>query len=149
VAQIRPMTLVGPTVIGVISAGGEIVAENRAVRKAAEGLPDNLFLDNLETIADLAGGSYAVLNHSLDLGFPRQGQGAQETFGAGVAILSKRAVRFIGGNLFELGGAALRPSRAISGAARHRRLSPGGPGASVSRPSVPVEGERRQFFSVT
>lgn len=144
-ANLKMENLYGAAALGALKSIGEIVAAKQVVRKIASGASDNIVLDNLEVIADVGGGVFAIVNYTQDLGYPRAGRGAEEMLGAGISQLAFRLTRTIAGKILDLdptdnvGGSRMLPSG-------HRRRAPA---ASVVRPSVPVAGARRQFFSVT
>ena len=134
-ARIDFGNLMGPVMVGIASAGGDIIAAN-----AADKSTGNAFMQNASLWTDVIVGGYAIANKSMDLGFPRAG--ADETLGAGVALLAKRASNVVARNLLSLPGAG--GARMIPGRARPR-LAGRGPSAAVETGVIP---RKRQFFSV-
>ena len=134
-ARIDMGDLMGPVLVGVASAGGDIIAAN-----AQQNQTGNQFMQNASLWTDVIVGGYAIANKSMDLGFPRQG--ADETLGAGVALLAKRASNVVARNLLGLQGAG--GARMIPGRARSRL------GARVPSSAIEsaVQPRKRQFFSV-
>ena len=134
-ARIDMGDLMGPVLVGVASAGGDIIAAN-----AQQNQTGNQFMQNASLWTDVIVGGYAIANKSMDLGFPRQG--ADETLGAGVALLAKRASNVVARNLLGLQGAG--GARMIPGRARPRL------GARVPSSAIEsaVQPRKRQFFSV-
>jgi hypothetical protein len=134
-ARIDFGNLMGPVMVGIASAGGDIIAAN-----AADKSTGNAFMQNASLWTDVLVGGYAIANKSMDLGFPRSG--ADETLGAGVALLAKRASNVVARNLLSLPGAG--GARMIPGRARPR-LAGRGPASAVESGVIP---RKRQFFSV-
>ena len=146
-ANIEVMNLIGPVGVGVISSAGEVIANNRADKKAADPtIKDNIFLDNAGVISDIVAGGYAFINHATDLGFPRAGRGSAETMGAGAAILTRRAVIAIGRQLLSVNGGVGRHSRRLSPGVNSRQYPAFVPGATVEGSTIT---QRRQFYSRT
>ena len=135
-ARIDMGNLMGPVLVGVASAGGDIIAANARQNETG----GNAFMQNASLWTDIIVGGYAVANKSMDLGFPRAG--ADETLGAGVALLAKRASNVVARNLLGLSGAG--GARMIPGRARPR-LAGRGPASAVE---TAVSPRKRQFFSV-
>ena len=135
-ARIDFGSLMGPILVGVASAGGDVVAAN-----AIKDNTQNQFLRNGALWADVLVGGYAIANKAMDLNMPRNG--ADETLGAGVALLSKRAINMVARTFLQLGGV---------GGARYGIPSRGRPRLARS-PAAAVETSilprKRQFFSVT
>ena len=136
-ARIDMGNLMGPVLVGVASAGGDIIAAN-----ARQNQTGNQFMQNASLWTDIIVGGYAVANKSMDLGFPSAG--ADETLGAGVALLAKRASNVVARNLLGLSGAG--GARMIPGRSRPRLAGRASPGAAVETSVLP---RKRQFFSVT
>ena len=132
--------MLGPVVIGVASAGAAVI-EKQAVARGTGGQ----FLKQASLWGDILVGGYALLNHSMDIGFPRSGNASLAAAGAGVALISKRATDFIGSSVLQLpafGRHKQIPGRSMLPRGRSLRS----PAAAVETSVLP---RKRQFFSVT
>jgi len=138
-ARIDFGTLMGPILVGVASAGGDVIAAN-----AIKNNSTNQFLRNGALWTDIVVGGYAVANKMMDLNMPRSG--VDETLGAGVAVLSKRAVSFVARTFLQLGGAGGAIPRYLGAPGRARPRLARSPAAAVETSVLP---RKRQFFSVT
>lgn len=140
-AQINWMEdMLGPVAIGVASAGAAVI-EKQAVARGTGGQ----FLKQASLWGDVLIGGYAVLNLSMDIGFPKRGDPAMATAGAGIALIAKRATDFIGSTVLQL--PAFGRHKQIPGRSMARgRPSLRSPGAAVETSVLP---RKRQFFSIT
>lgn len=139
-ANLQIMNLVPAVAIGALSAGGEIVEQNRQAVGGAE----NIFLDNAGLIADLVGGVYGVANSMMNLGFPRNG--ATEGLGAGVAVLSRRLTSVVGRQVLGLTSTTQKSAGRYLGPGRKSSALNAAPYAALE---ADPRSRKRQFFSVT
>ena len=143
-AQLKMDSLVGPAVVGVVSG----VADTLTRRRAAQTIPPapNLFLDNLDKIADFGMTGLVVLNAAMPKPFLGR-SGWREMLGAGLAVGVRQGT-------FAIGDVFLKTAR-VAGPGAPRYLPPAASNnRRIAAPAAAVQGPipsmtKKQFFSVT
>lgn len=148
-ARIEIPAVVTPAAIAAISGVGQIVEKSRLENKVTQGLADNMILDNIGWFVDVIAAGAGILAHVND--FPRNG--SEAAMGAGVAVLTRRAVDVIGSNVLGLqtvvtktAAARLKAANRLGSPNANGRVPAFIPNAGVERP---VLTNKRRFFSVT
>lgn len=153
-AKLNFENTLGAVAIGVVSAGGEAIQLNRQYQKTVDPAKnkDNFLFDNAGMLADVVAGGYGIANYMMDLKMPRQG--AHETLGAGVAVLSRRVTNLIALNVLGLTTSPVKKSVSGSAYANVNALRLSRPNAYPALPNAAVEVPTmghlgRRFYSVT
>lgn len=87
--QIQEQVVV-PAVLGAVSGGAQLLQDNIK----ASGEKRNVFLRNAGAVVDYGVTGLAVLNHMMDLGYPRRG--SSELAASAIAIGVRRGVQQLG-----------------------------------------------------
>lgn len=87
--------------IGVVSAAGELLAENTVagavgkLDKDGKPIQPNTIMRNADKLADFGLMAYGIGNHAMDLGFPR-GAASRDVMVAGTTVGTRRLAEIVG-----------------------------------------------------